>query len=519
MRLKDLQVFFLDLQTTGAKPGTANILEIAWALSDVPDVRSHLVAQPEDQPVPKRILSLTGIRSEELEDAKPLDQIFEILYREISDRPAVIHFAQFERPFLASSFEALKLREFPVICTHAIAKRLFPNLPAKGIKGLAGYFGHASGEFKRGFSHVEATQVIWNQLLNELEKQQVETLEDLNIWLNQEAPKKTKYEYPMPKEKRLNLPKVPGVYRYISQWGEILYVGKATSLHDRVNSYFRGQKGRDSFKLEMLTQAYDLVVTPCRTPLEAALLETDEIKKHNPRYNISLKAGERSLIFFSRDFLSMSPEQDEEHSIGPFSNALVFDSILKLNESLRSEEQTFDPNMFYEPLDSELLKAGFEIFCNRHQERMETFTSMRSIFALGLYFVKNAPPEEEEALEELESDVEISEEEEIEVELTAEDIADKFERHFKRAAQAYLRARKLTKLLNTDIEYALSSKGPRFTLYFRNGQQMEDLPLETIIASPRWRDSSVVTYDRMAVLLSELDRVKSKKGHYQLNCC
>ncbi|UXR65518.1 GIY-YIG nuclease family protein [Bdellovibrio bacteriovorus] len=512
MRLKDLPVFFFDLQTTGAKPDTANILEMAWALSDSSDVRSHLVAQPEDQPVPKRILSLTGIRSEELENAKPLEQVFEVLYNEISDRQAVIHFAQFERPFLAASFEALKLREFPVICTHAIAKRLFPNLPAKGIKGLAGYFGHASGEFKRGSSHVEATQVIWNQLLNELEKQQIATLDELNIWLNQEAPKKTKYEYPMPKEKRLNLPKVPGVYRYLSQWGEILYVGKATSLHDRVNSYFRGQKGRDSFKLEMLTQAYDLIVTPCRTPLEAALLETDEIKKHNPRYNISLKAGERSLVFFSHDFLSMSPEQDDEHFIGPFSSALVFDSILKLNESLRSEDQVFDPNMFYEPLDSELLKAGFEIFCTRHQEPMGTFVSMRSIFALGLYFVKNAPPEEE-----LDGDIEMPEEEEIEVELTAEDIADKFERHFKRAAQAYLRARKLTKLLNSDIEYALSSKGPRFALHFRNGQRIEESSLsEATISSPRWQDSSVVTYDRMAVLLSELERVRSKKGHYNL---
>nr|BFD65327.1 hypothetical protein HAGR004_03490 [Bdellovibrio sp. HAGR004] len=520
MRLKDLPVFFFDLQTTGAKPGAANILEMAWALSDLSEARSHLVAQPDDQPVPKRILSLTGIRSEELESAKPLPQVFEILYSEISDRPAVIHFAQFEKPFLAASFEALNLREFPVICTHAIAKRLFPNLPAKGIKGLAGYFGHAAGEFKRGHSHVEATQVIWKHLLDELEKQHIMTLEDLNLWLNQEAPKKTKYEYPMPKEKRLNLPKVPGVYRYLSQWGEILYVGKATSLHDRVNSYFRGQKGRDSFKLEMLTQSYDLIVTPCRTPLEAALLETDEIKRHNPRYNISLKAGERSLVFFSRDFLSMSPEQDEQHFIGPFSNALVFDSILKLNASLRTEDQTFDPNMFYEPLDSNLLKAGFEIFCARHQESMQTFKSMRSIFALGLYFVKNAAPEEsteEEDLSEQETETDTPETEDIEVELTAEDIADKFERHFMRAAQAYLRARKLTKLLNSDIEYALSSKGPRYVLHFRNGQLIEDSPTDEVTSSSRrWQDSSVVTYDRMAVLLSELERVRSKKGYYSL---
>lgn len=514
MFLKDLPVFFLDLQTTGAKPSTADILEVAWSVSGKEEVHSVLSAQVEDRPVPRRILSLTGIAAEELQSATPLAEIFDQLYLDIQDRPAVIHFAQFERPFLKAAFETLQRPEFPIICTHEIAKRLFPNLPARGIKGLAGYFGHASGEFKRGASHVEATRIIWQQLVKELEAKGILTFMDMQTWLSTEAPKKrTKYEYPMAKEKRLNLPKVPGVYRYVSQWGEILYVGKATSLHDRVNSYFRGQKGRDSFKLEMLTQAYDLIVTECRTPLESALLETDEIKKYNPRYNISLKAGERGLVFFSRDFTSMSPEQDDEHSIGPFSNALVFDSILKLNESLISEDQAFNPEMFFEPLDADLLKSGFILFCERLGKSPDVFKSLRSIFAQGLIFVKNAPDEEEleeSETEDMESAAPESEDaEEIEIELTAEDIADKFERHFKRAALAYLRARRLTRLLNCDIEYSLSAKGKRFQLHLRGGYPITE-------ATPQqrssWSGHSVDTYDRMAVLLTELDRVRSKKG-------
>lgn len=513
MRLSELPVFFLDLQTTGAKPETANILEVAWTCSDLNKIHSRLVVQPEDQPIPRRILSLTGISSEDLTTAEPLTEIFDDLYQEIQDRPAVIHFAQFERPFLKDAFTKLQKPEFPIICTHEIAKRLYPNLPARGIKGLAGYFGHSSGEFKRGSSHIEATRIIWRHLLTELRSHGIESLSELQAWLTTEVPKKrTKYEYPMPKEKRLNLPKVPGVYRYISQWGEVLYVGKATSLLDRVNSYFRGQKGRDSFKLEMLTQAYDLIVTPCRTPLESALLETDEIKKHNPRYNISLKAGERSLTFFSRDFRSMTAEQDELHPIGPFSNSQVFDSILKLNECLCSEEENFSPEIFFDPLDGNLLKEGFHIFCQRHQHNPETFKSLRSIFAQGLLFVKNSqgpedPPDVETSEDEVEVDIE-------EVELTAEDIADKFERHFKRAAQAYLRARKLTKLLNSDIEYSLDPAGPRYELHFRGGYQV--LEAFTEPKNTNWTGHSVNTYDRMAVLFSELERIKSRDGSYVL---
>lgn len=520
MLLKDLPVFFLDLQTTGARPGNADILEMAWSLSDAEDIHASVVTQPEERPVPRRILSLTGIHADELGNAKDLKSLFDNLYSAAADRIAVIHYAQFEQPFLTDVYTRFELKEFPVLCTHKIAKRLFPNLPAKGIKGLAGYFGHPSGEFKRATCHVEATKVIWKHVLKELESKEILTLPQLQEWLTQAAPKKTKYEYPMAKEKRLGLPAVPGVYRMISQWGEVLYVGKATSLRDRVNSYFRGQKGRDSFKLEMLTQAWDLRVTPCNTPLESALLETDEIKKYNPRYNISLKAGARSLVFFSEDFMSMSETQDEVHTIGPFSSELVFESLFNLNDSLNSEDQCFDENMFYEPIDAQLLKEGFALFCERFSLTLEQMQSRRLMLALGLKFARNYEEEliEEEA-EDLSEDARNESNEgceDLEVPLTAEDLADKYERHFTRAGFAYLRARRLTQLLNSDIEYALTPKGKRFQLFFRDGFQLENKQEVSNKRNP-WSTHDVNTYDRMAILLSELTKIENREGFVNIS--
>ena len=76
----------------------------------------------------------------------------------------------------------------------------------------------------------------------------------------------------------------------LSQSGEVLYVGKATSLRSRVNSYFRGQKGpRPPQRDDRASLESD--ATPCATPLEAALLESDEIKRLNPPYNVVLKTG------------------------------------------------------------------------------------------------------------------------------------------------------------------------------------------------------------------------------------
>ncbi len=67
-----------------------------------------------------------------------------------------------------------------------------------------------------------------------------------------------------------------------------------------------------------LAQVWDLDVTQCRSPLESALLESDEIKRHNPPYNIVLKTGHRALVFYNRTFSRASLEQTKEFCIGPF---------------------------------------------------------------------------------------------------------------------------------------------------------------------------------------------------------
>lgn len=495
--------FFLDLQTTGAKPDNSHVLEIAWG--DESSTKSFLIAQPEGAKVPYRIQAITGITDEDMEEAKPLAEVLNF-FAEDQQAVAIIHFAQFEKPFLKHIFgEELP---FEVICTHEIAKRLMPNLPSRGIKGLAGYFGYNAGDVKRGQSYINATRVIWQGLTKMLAEKGITDFTGLRTWLT-ETPKekRTKYEYPLPKEKRLSLPDQPGIYRMISQWGEVLYVGKATSLKSRVNSYFRGQKNRDPRKLEMLTQTWDLIVTPCNSPLESALLETDEIKRLNPRYNISLKTGNRALVFFNRDFTSISFDQDEEHTMGPFSSAMAFDSMLKLAESLQQNE--FNTLMFYEEMDPELLKEGFKLFCERHDFEPYVFSSMRSILAVGLWWYRQQ--KDEEVLEETEEEI-IEEDESEEVPLTADDVADKFERHFIRAGANYNRVRRLSTLLNSDIDFQLAKSKTSYRLIIRGGQIKQEAESTRDPASHSWQGLAIDTYDRMSVLQSELDKIKAQNG-------
>ncbi|XGC81465.1 exonuclease domain-containing protein [Bdellovibrio bacteriovorus] len=505
MSLLKHPVLFLDLQTTGAKPESGNILEIAWSVLSSEQVTSYLVEQPEGEEIPRRIQFITGIYQKHMTEAKPFTEVFseltDFIKKHCPENPvAVIHFAQFEKPFLMNAYERLaEDLPFQILCTHEIAKRLLPNLPTRGIKGLAGYFGCPSGELKRAANHVQATQVIWQGLTGLLAEKNILSISDLNTWLS-ETPKaaRVKYEYPLPKEKRLSLPKEPGVYRMLSRWGEVLYVGKATSLHDRVNSYFRGQKNRDTRKLEMLTQVWDLQVTVVGSPLESALLETDEIKRLNPPYNVSLKVGRRELAFFNEDFTSLSTEANETHHIGPFSNAMALDSVLRLSQSIK--QQCFDENMFYEPIDAKLLEAGFDLFCERHGFNKKNFSSVRSILAVGLNWYRKLVEETEQVT----SESELESEDEEEIELTPEDLADKYERHFIRSAATYLRTKKLTQLLNAHIKIA-----EKMELKIQGGQVLAP-QTGHVKQRSSWQNLGIDTYDRMTVLYTELNKLRSK---------
>ncbi len=500
MKLKELSIFFLDLQTTGSHPNSGEVLEIAWGMStkhseNLDEVKNYFVTQ-ENGYIPYHIQKLTGITQEDLKGSRDRADIISEL-GSMTNVPCVIHYAQFEIPFLKSWFN--DEIPFPILCTHDIARRLFPNLPTRSLKGLAGFFGHQKEDIKRSIAHLDATEIIWRGLILELEKNGILTFEDLKAWLGIDfKKKKSKYEYPLEKDKRLNLSKAPGIYRMLNRSGEVLYVGKATSLHSRVNSYFRGQKNRDTKKLEMLTQVWDIQTTECKSPLEAALLETDEIKRLDPPYNISLKTNDRKLVFFNKDFSLYSHTQDKLFPIGPFSNSFVLDSVRNLSYALKNK--SFAGRIFFDIFPAEIIEEGFNLFCHEHDIKSEVFQSVRSAIAFGLHLSRKNQTAIDENFEEETADLIIG----------AEDIAQKFKRHFIRAGRAYVRTSQLTKLLNKEVCYPVS-KAQTHTLYFQKGKliQAQFYQRSDVLKDQAWQDLDIVDYDRMSVLYSELMKLRS----------
>ncbi|MDI6778415.1 MAG: GIY-YIG nuclease family protein [Patescibacteria group bacterium] len=100
------------------------------------------------------------------------------------------------------------------------------------------------------------------------------------------------------KSKISNLPKSPGVYEFRDKKGKILYIGKATSLKDRVSSYFLSRSHLDRPNIgRIVADIADIRIHETNSVLEALILESNLIKKHQPKYNIEGK-DDKSFGYF-----------------------------------------------------------------------------------------------------------------------------------------------------------------------------------------------------------------------------
>ncbi|PIR48484.1 hypothetical protein COU80_02105 [Candidatus Peregrinibacteria bacterium CG10_big_fil_rev_8_21_14_0_10_55_24] len=92
------------------------------------------------------------------------------------------------------------------------------------------------------------------------------------------------------------VPQNPGIYRWLNEQGEVLYVGKAKNLRSRLRSYLQVQDTSvGPWKLSMRRQLSDFDITVTNTELEALVLETNLIKEKKPKYNVLMKDDKNYL--------------------------------------------------------------------------------------------------------------------------------------------------------------------------------------------------------------------------------
>lgn len=132
---------------------------------------------------------------------------------------------------------------------------------------------------------------------------------------------------PYLRKKSMSLPLTPGVYLMKNKKGEIIYVGKAKALKNRVSTYFGSQNNHGIKVRKMVENVEDFDYIMCDSEFEALVLECSLIKQHSPKYNILLKddKGYHYIKITSngwKNILAVKQRLDDgAEYIGPYTNS------------------------------------------------------------------------------------------------------------------------------------------------------------------------------------------------------
>ncbi len=140
------------------------------------------------------------------------------------------------------------------------------------------------------------------------------------------------------KDKLAVLPEKPGCYLMKNAQGEVIYVGKAKVLKNRVRSYFTGS--HDGKTQLLVSEIADFEYIVVSSPIEALVLECNLIKQHNPRYNVMLK-DDKSYPYIKitnephpRLEITRTVKRDKGKYFGPYPNAGAAQDVKKLLDRL-----------------------------------------------------------------------------------------------------------------------------------------------------------------------------------------
>lgn len=138
------------------------------------------------------------------------------------------------------------------------------------------------------------------------------------------------------KKKLASLPTSPGIYFHKSKSGEILYVGKAAVLRNRVRQYFQNSRSFDNKTMALLAEIYDVDWLETDSEVDALFLESEMVKRYMPRYNILLR-DDKSQMYVRIDMKSewptvkftRNPIDDGADYYGPFYSGYALKKALR----------------------------------------------------------------------------------------------------------------------------------------------------------------------------------------------
>jgi len=290
--IEEAEFSVVDVETTGLSPAANNVIEIGLVKIKNFKVidRFNSFINP-GRAIPPFITQLTGISNDDVYDAPFFEDLVKPLQDFLADSVLAGHNLQFDLSFLRKEFYVCGVENYQPLqlCTLRLAKRIFPNLKSRSLGNLATHLRLKNESAHRAYADAEVTAKILHVLVEHLKA--AEGFQNVQEFINyQYQSVQLKPKVPLKKnlaDAFLSLPKSPGVYFFYNKKDEVIYIGKAKVLRERIKSYLSPTSARKSKKI--LTTAHKFKTITTRTELTALIAEAELIKKFNPKMNVMLK--------------------------------------------------------------------------------------------------------------------------------------------------------------------------------------------------------------------------------------
>ena len=363
-RLDEMEFVALDVESTGLAPGRHRILEVAAVIvrNGEPGAHFQRLINPGRR-IPQFITRFTGISEAMVKRAGSAAEILPKAHEFIDNRPIVGHNIGFDLGFLSYETQHAGLDvDFPLegIDTIALARRYLTGMRRASLDRVAIALHLPIHNRHRALPDALLTAQVFALLLARAREEGCETLDDLRQAISGMTPVGSSLPTSRPTGSmylnpawRQNFPSRPGVYLMKDAEGEVIYVGKAKSLRDRLASYYNQPLGYTR-KMDGLLQSVQHIETRVLgSELEALLVESRLIKELQPRYNVQLRNYELYPFIkvdiqhpYPRFYATRDVSADGARYFGPFRSTRIVDATVELIQKvfpLRTCTRTLPP--------------------------------------------------------------------------------------------------------------------------------------------------------------------------------
>ena len=281
----------IDIETTGNGFKGQKITEISIFIFDGQNIVDEFttLVNPE-QNIPPFITNLTGITNAMVRYAPKFYEIAQKVQELTKDTIFVVHNVNFDYNIIRDEFKSLGFDfKRKKLCTVRLSRKIIPELPSYSLGSICSTENIPINGRHRAKGDAEATTELFRRLIER----------DDNFIINSFLNSKSKQATlpPLLAKKTVdNLPETFGVYYFKNSAKEVIYVGKANNIKQRVISHFYDKKKQER---EMCLETAHISYSETGSELLALLLESSEIKTKFPKFNRSQKNSNAAIGLFS----------------------------------------------------------------------------------------------------------------------------------------------------------------------------------------------------------------------------